>query len=55
MNQQAGYSCKCQDGYSGDLCEGVAHIFIDKARVLRKQRALWSYNKLELTNHSARN
>ena len=28
---------------------------LHKARAWRKQRALWSYNELELTNHSARN
>ena len=28
---------------------------LDKARAWRKQRALWSYNEPELTNHSAHN
>ena len=31
LNQQAGYSCKCKDGYSGDHCEeGNAYIYVGK-------------------------
>ena len=29
LNQQAGYSCKCKDGYSGEHCEeGNAYIYM---------------------------
>lgn len=35
LNQQAGYSCKCKDGYSGDHCEeGDAYIYIENADLL---------------------
>ena len=42
LNQQAGYSCKCKDGYSGEHCEeGDAYISIGKVKIQVLYILLW--------------
>ena len=44
-----------QSDRENSIITWVIILKLDKARAWRKPRVLWSYNELELTNHSALN